>query len=117
MVASSQTVEWRTVTVKKLIVIGAGVFAAAVASLTLISQADAAPDQTGETFAEAKAALTAAGYSAVVSTSIGGQLSQDDCTVVRQETTTASAFAGGDVSAPSAKPRVLLSLNCTKQPK
>jgi hypothetical protein len=52
--------------VKKLIVIGAGVFAAAVASLTLISQADAAPDQTGQTFAEAKAALTGAGYSAVV---------------------------------------------------
>ncbi len=102
---------------KKLIVMGASAAAATVASLTLISQAGAAPDQTGETFAEARAALTQAGYSAVVSTSFGDQLSQDDCTVVRQSTTTAPAFAGGDVTGQGSKPRVLLSLNCNKQPK
>ena len=110
---------------RKFIVIAASAFAAAVASLILISQADAAPDQTGQTFAEAKAALAQAGYSVVVSTTVGDQLSQNDCLVVRQETTTASPFSGGDwtggtdfgASGTGSKPQVLLSLDCSKQRK
>jgi hypothetical protein len=101
---------------KKLIVIGASAFAATAASLAVISQAGAAPDQTGETFANAKAALTQAGYSVVVSSSAGDQLSRDDCIVVRQETTAASGFAGGGWPGAGKGNRVLLSLDCHKQP-
>lgn len=100
--------------VKNLIVIGISALAAIAASLILISQADATPDQSGQTFAEAKAALAQAGFTAVVATSIGDQLPQDQCTVVRQETTTAPAFAGGGWAGADTTPRVLLSLNCNK---
>ena len=102
---------------RKLVVILAGVVAAVAASLIMISQAGAAPDQTGQTFAEAKAALANAGYAPVVSSSVGDKVAQDDCLVVRQQTTTAPPFVGGGVSAPSSKPRVLLSLNCDPPPK
>jgi hypothetical protein len=40
-------------------------------SLTLVSEAGAAPDTSGETFGEAKVALSEAGYTPVVSTSVG----------------------------------------------
>jgi beta-lactam-binding protein with PASTA domain len=104
--------------VKKLVVLAAGVLAAIAAGLALVSAgvAGAAPDTTGQTFAEAQAALKAAGYQAVVSTSIGDRVSQGDCTVVRQQTTMASPFTGGDVQTPNSSPRVLLSLDCSKAP-
>jgi hypothetical protein len=61
--------------------------------------------------------LTEAGYSAVVSTSVGDKLAQGDCTVIRQETTSAAPFVGGDVNAPATKPKVMLSLSCNPQSK
>lgn len=101
---------------KKLVVLGAGAVAAAAASLTLISQADATPDQSGQTYAEAKAALTQAGYSVEVSSSFGDKLPQDECKVVRQQATAAAPFTGGGWAGAANKPRILLSLDCS-QPK
>lgn len=104
---------------KRFIVIGASACVAFLGSLMLIAQAGAAPDQTGQTFAEAKAALRQAGYAVVVSTSVGDKVTQDQCMVTRQETTTASGYAGSSISIysqNSPKPRVLLSLDCNAQP-
>jgi hypothetical protein len=55
----------------------------------------------------------------VVSTSVGDTVAQSDCTVVRQNTTMASSFAGGDWSGQGATDttRVMLSLDCTTPPK
>jgi hypothetical protein len=105
--------------VKKLVVVGAGALAAGAASLTLMSTgvAGAAPDVSGQTFSEAQAALKEAGYTAVVSTAVGDTVAQGDCTVVRESTTRASAFVGGDVTAPASTPKVLLSLDCSTKPK
>ena len=104
---------------RKLIVVGAGALAAGGASLTLMSTgvAGAAPDESGKTFSEAQADLKTAGYTAVMSTAVGGSVAQGDCTVLRQSTTKASGFVGGDVTAPSSSPKVYLSLDCSKPPK
>jgi hypothetical protein len=105
----------------KLIVVGAGVLAAGAATLTLMSTgvAGAAPDVSGQTFSEAQAALKEAGYTAVVSTAVGDAVSQGDCTVVRQNTTTASSFVGGDWTGQgsTASSKVMLSLDCSTPPK
>jgi beta-lactam-binding protein with PASTA domain len=105
--------------VQKLIIIAAGLVAAVAASLTLMSTgvAGAAPDVSGQTFSEAQATLKESGYAAVMSTAVGDTLAQGDCKVVRQETTMASAFVGGDVTAPASTPKVLLSLDCVAKPK
>ena len=105
---------------KKLLVVIAGAGAAIGASLPLINTGVAGaapPDVSGDTFSEAQAALKESGYTAVMSTTLGDKLAQGDCKVVRQETTTASAFVGGDVSAPSSNPKVRLSLHCNPEPK
>jgi hypothetical protein len=95
---------------KKLIVLGAGVAAAAAASMALIGTgvAGAAPDTTGQTFSAASAALSAAGLRAVASTVVGDQKAQSDCIVTRQRTI--STPLNG--SHPSGTGSVLLSLNC-----
>jgi len=108
--------------VKKLVVIACSAVAAVATSLVLIAEAGAAPDQTGETFAQAKAALTQAGYDPVVFSAVGGSVPRDDCTVVRQQTTTATPFLGGagprgGMIQGNGNPRVLLSLDCSSKPK
>lgn len=106
---------------KKLIVITCSALAALAASLLVVGEAAAAPDQTGESFADAKAALASAGYNPVVSTSIGDALPRDDCTVVRQQTTLAPPFQGGGtkgvLNSGNTNPKVMLSLDCSSQPK
>jgi hypothetical protein len=95
---------------KKFIVLGAGVAAAAAASMALIGTgvAGAAPDTTGQTFSEASAALSAAGVKAVASTVVGDQKAQSDCVVTRQQ-----GFSNPqNGSRPSSTATVLLSLNC-----
>jgi beta-lactam-binding protein with PASTA domain len=100
--------------VNKLIVFAAGAVGAIAMSLTLISAASGSPDTSGQTFAEAKAALTAAGYTVVVSTTVGDKLAQGDCTVIRQQDATGHPFLGGGwIGAPSSKPTVRLVLNCS----
>ena len=108
---------------KKLIVIACSALAAIAASLTVVSQAAAAPDQSGQSFADAKAALTAAGYDPVVATAVGDTLPRDDCTVVRQQTTGhATPFFGssgphGVMITGNGNPKVMLTLDCNAKPK
>jgi hypothetical protein len=108
--------------VKKLTVVGAGVLAAGATALTLIDTgvAGAAPDTSGQTFSEAQAALSKSGYQAVMGSSVGDDVSQGDCLVTRSQGTMAAPFIGGGNlggGAPSGKPKVVLSLDCTKKAK
>jgi beta-lactam-binding protein with PASTA domain len=105
---------------KKLLVVGAGALAATAASLTLVSTGAAGaapPDTSGQTFSEAQATLKSAGYDAVMSTMIGDKVARSECTVVRQQATMGTAFAGGGWPGKSSSPKVLLSLDCSKPPK
>ena len=97
--------------VKKLIVIASSAVAAAAASLVAISPAGAEPDQTGQSFADAKAALTNAGYDVVVSTKFGSALPLEDCSVIRQETTLGAPFSNGAFTR-SGNQKVMVSLDC-----
>lgn len=77
----------------------AGVTAAA--ALALLGAGPAAADDTGQTYAQAQAALKDQGYAVIQSTSIGDQLPQSECRVVKQLT--------------SANGHVMLSLDCNKK--
>jgi hypothetical protein len=79
------------------------------ASLALASAgvASAAPSVVGMTYDKAKDAVSNAGLSAEVSTSIGTELKQGDCIVVNQVLRPASRFGLDSIPA-----KVLLSLNC-----
>lgn len=84
--------------------------------LILTYQAGADPNESGQTFAEAKAALTRAGYTVEVSSSFGDK-PQDECRVIREETATAPGFAGGGWPGAGGQPRIMLSLDCSAAPK
>lgn len=76
--------------------------ALAATALTLLTAGPAAADDTGQTYADAQQALKDQGYDVIQSTSIGDQLPQSQCLVVKQLT--------------SANGHVMLSLNCNKKP-
>ncbi len=67
---------------KKLIV-GAGAAAAAAACMALFGTgvAAAAPDVVGQTYADASSAIDEAGSTAIVASTVGGRLPQDECIV------------------------------------
>ncbi|MDX1888191.1 PASTA domain-containing protein [Mycolicibacterium sp. 050158] len=72
-----------------------------------VAVASAAPNVVGMTYDKAKAAVSQAGLTAEVSTSVGTELQQGDCVVAGQGLRPASTF--GQQSVPS---KVLLFLNC-----
>ena len=74
--------------------------ALAAAALALLTAGTAGADDTGQTYAEVQKALKAQGFTVVESTSIGDQVPQSKCLVVKQLT--------------SANGHVMLSLNCNK---
>jgi hypothetical protein len=96
----------------KLIVVAAGALAAIAVFVTLNSTgvANASPDVSGKTFAEAQPILQQAGFTPVVSNTIGDQLSQGDCTVVRQQDSTPVPF--GTKKYKLTQNSVLLTLRC-----
>jgi hypothetical protein len=107
---------------KKLIIIACGALAAGTASLAVAGEAAAAPDESGQTYANAKAALLAANYNPVVSSVVGDALPRDECIVVNQQTTQATPFYGGagprgGMILGSGNPKVMLSLDCNPHPK
>ena len=67
---------------KKLIV-GAGAAAAAAACMALFGTgvAAAAPDVVGQTYADASSAIDEAGSTAIIASTVGGRLPQDECIV------------------------------------
>jgi hypothetical protein len=86
-----------------------GALTAIAASLTLVSTgiASAGPSVVGMTYAKAAEAVQAAGLTAVVSTTVGTALPQNDCIVVSQVIRAPVTF-GREYTAS----KVLLSLNC-----
>lgn len=97
---------------KKLIVLGGGAFVAASASVALLGTgvAVAAPDVVGQTYADASSAISDGGGTAVVATSVGGRVPQDECIVTNawngsfvRDVEGEFGHAGGEV---------MLALNC-----
>ncbi len=67
---------------KKLIVVGAGPLVAAASALLFgAGTAAAAPDVVGDTYADAEAAISDSGGTAVVASRFGDKLDQSDCIV------------------------------------
>jgi len=75
--------------------------ALAAAALALLTAGTAGADDTGQTYAQVQKELKAQGYTVVQSTSIGDQVPQSECLVVKQLTT--------------ANGHVMLSLDCNKR--
>jgi hypothetical protein len=90
---------------------------AAIASAALVgviiaawpAQAASSPTVVGQKYSDAKGALAGAGYSIVVSTTVGDQLARDDCVVTHQQDRTVPPPE--NTSAAPTK-QTLLSLNC-----
>jgi beta-lactam-binding protein with PASTA domain len=90
---------------------------AAIATSVLLagnSAAASAPDVSGKKFSEAEAALSTAGFKAVVGSTVGDKLARSDCLVVSQRAIPANS-APYEVSSPPGfdNTRVALSLNCS----
>jgi hypothetical protein len=97
---------------------GSAIVAAAAAATAVlgagVADAQGAPDVQGKKYSEASTVLADAGYTAQVSTTVGDQLSRDDCLVTNQRTgmsPSAIEFRSGPF-APSNGSTVLVSLNC-----
>jgi hypothetical protein len=73
--------------------------------------AGAAPSVTGQTYGDASAALSGAGFKAIVAVTVGDQLSKEKCLVVSQRNE--SVAQRGSHS--TAGTTVALSLNCENQ--
>jgi hypothetical protein len=106
---------------KKLIIVACAAVAAFAASLAVAGQAAAAPDETGQTYAQAKAAL-AGQYNPVVQSLVGDAQPRDQCIVVHQQTTVGTPFLGGagphgGMISGNGNPKVMLSLDCNPRPK
>jgi PASTA domain len=85
---------------------------ASVLILTSHGQAGAAPNVTGQTYADASSALSGAGLKAIVAATVGDRLSKNKCLVVSQRNE--SVAQRGSHS--TAGTTVALSLNCDNQP-
>jgi len=82
---------------------------AAVVVAAVPAHAASSPTVLGKKYSDAKSALGTAGYTVVVSVTVGDQLARDDCTVTRQQDRTVPPpeNTGG-----SATKQTLLALNC-----
>jgi hypothetical protein len=82
---------------------------AAIAITAVPAYAATSPTVVGKKYSDAKGALSTAGYSVVISTTVGDQLARDDCTVTRQQDRTVPP---PENTGASATKQTLLSLNC-----
>ena len=74
-----------------------------------VAQAASAPNVVGQTYSAAQTAISGAGFTAVISTTVGDHLAQGDCYVANQVSRTEQP---AENSGGSAVNQVLLSLNC-----
>src|SRR5689334_19567297 len=96
----------------KALLLGASLAVSSSATIafgSVVAQAASDPNVVGQKYSDATDALSSAGLSVVVSTTVGDSVARPDCIVTRQQ--------GRSVAAPentSASPtnQVLLSLNC-----
>ena len=82
---------------------------AAVVGAAGPAQAASSPTVVGQRYSDAKGALGSAGYSVVVSITVGDQLQRDDCVVTRQQDRTVPP---PENTGASATKQTLITLNC-----
>jgi hypothetical protein len=94
-------------------VLGASATAAAFAALGLagsgVAVADSGPDVTGQKYSDAQSALSGAGVTPVVASTVGDQKAWPDCVVTRAQKRTVQPPPD---SSGSATTQMLVSLNC-----
>jgi hypothetical protein len=90
----------------------ASAIVAAAAIGTGVAQAASSPSVVGQKYSDARAALSGAGFTIVVSSTVGDQVAWPDCIVTRQQDRTEPPpeNTGG-----SASNQTLLALNCDAQ--
>lgn len=74
-----------------------------------VAQADSGPDVVGQKYSDAQSAISGAGLTPVVSTTVGDQKSWPDCVVTD---TVARTEAAPENTGGSATKQLLVSLNC-----
>ncbi|MBJ7341759.1 PASTA domain-containing protein [Mycolicibacterium sp.] len=74
-----------------------------------VAHAGSTPDVVGQKYSDAQTAISGAGLTAVVSTTVGDQLARPDCMVTN---TVARTVPAPENSSGSATNQVLVSLNC-----
>jgi hypothetical protein len=82
---------------------------AAALIVAVPAEAASSPTVVGQKYSDARGSLSSAGYSVVVSTTVGDQLQRDDCVVTRQQDRTVPP---PENTGASATKQTLLSLNC-----
>jgi hypothetical protein len=86
--------------------------AAAVAAGTGVAQAASSPSVVGQKYSDAQSALSGAGFTIVVSNTVGDQTARPDCVVTHQQDRTVPA---PENTAASPSKQTLLALNCDAQ--
>jgi hypothetical protein len=86
--------------------------AAAAASGTGVAQAASSPSVVGQKYSDAQAALSGAGYTIVVSNTVGDQTARPDCIVDHQQDRTVPP---PENTSASPSKQTLLALNCDAQ--
>ena len=94
-------------------VLGVSATAAAGAALALagsgVAVAGSSPDVTGQKYSDAQSAISGAGFTPVVQSTVGDQLAWPDCVVTRTQQRTVQA---PENSSGSSTNQLLVSLNC-----
>jgi hypothetical protein len=97
---------------RRRVLCGSAVASAAIAGVIVAAvpaHAASSPTVVGKKYSDAKGALSSAGYSVVVSVTVGDQLARDDCTVTRQQDRTVPP---PENTGASATKQTLVALNC-----
>jgi hypothetical protein len=97
---------------RRRVLCGCAITSAAIAVIVVTAtpaQAASSPTVVGQKYSDAKGALATAGYSVVVSTTVGDEQSRDDCVVTHQEDRTVPP---PENTSASPTKQTLLSLNC-----
>ncbi|MBB5167754.1 PASTA domain-containing protein [Mycobacterium sp. AZCC_0083] len=85
---------------------------AAAAAGTGVAQAASSPSVVGQKYSDARAALSGAGFTVVVSNTVGDQTAWPDCIVARQQD---QSVPPPENTGASATNQTLLALNCDAQ--
>src|SRR5690242_11694809 len=96
----------------KALLLGAGLTVSSAATIvfgSVVAQAASDPNVVGQKYSDATGALSSAGLSVVVSTTVGDSLDRPDCIVTRQQS---RSVAAPENTSASPTNQVLLSLNC-----
>jgi hypothetical protein len=99
----------------KAVLLGASLAVSTAATIVFGSaaaQAASDPNVVGQKYSDAAGALSSAGLSVVVSTTVGDSVARPDCIVTRQQGRTEAAPENTSASPTN---QVLLSLNCGAQ--